>query len=338
MKIIIPSIQVPFIKGGATFHIENLKKSLQEYGHEVEVVTFPFTFSSSTSIIDLIHFCSKQNFNHFDVDKIISLQFPAYYVQHTNKTLWIMHQYRAVYDLYEKQEKTVELELLKNQIVTFDNNYLNLDKQIFSNSKNVAKRLRKYNNIDSTPLYHPPSDADNFYCDETYNYVFFPSRLEELKRQDLLIKAMQYTKTSIKAIIAGTGGKVKEYQTLINKLDLNHKIKLIGEITQEEKFSFYAHCLAVVFPPFDEDYGYITLEAMLSSKAVITCSDSGGPLEFITNETGFIINPTPEELAIKLDWIYHNKTQVKQVGRNGLELYKSKNITWNNVVQRLIEN
>ena len=39
--------------------------------------------------------------------------------------------------------------------------------------------------------------------------------------------------------------------------------------------------LGVIFPPLDEDYGYVTLEAMLAAKPVITCTDSGGPLEFV---------------------------------------------------------
>ena len=45
----------------------------------------------------------------------------------------------------------------------------------------------------------------------------------------------------------------------------------------------YAHSLGVIFPAVDEDYGYVTLEAMLSSKPVITCADSGGPLEFVVD-------------------------------------------------------
>ena len=36
-------------------------------------------------------------------------------------------------------------------------------------------------------------------------------------------------------------------------------------------------CLAVAYIPYDEDsYGYVTLEACLAKKAVITCTDSGG--------------------------------------------------------------
>jgi len=73
---------------------------------------------------------------------------------------------------------------------------------------------------------------------------------------------------------------------MIQHYGLSDRVRLIGLISQEELLAFYANCLAVFFGPFEEDYGYITLEAMLSAKPVITCNDSGGPLEFITHESG----------------------------------------------------
>jgi len=342
LKIIIPSVQVPFIEGGAVMMTQGLKNALIEHGHEVQIVTMTFKFSPNEYIIDSINIWKKQDFNEFNgyiIDKVISLQFPAYYVQHPNKTLWLMHQHRAVYDLYDKESAYKESKKLKHIIYQNDTKELQKIKKRYSMSQTISERLQKYNHIDAIPLYHPPLDEDKFYCDESYNYVFFPSRLETLKRQDLLIKAMQYTKTPLKAIIAGIGGQYQNYQNLIDTLHLNHKIKLIGHITQKEKFSFYAHALAVVFPPQDEDYGYITLEAMLSSKPVITCKDSGGALEFVRdNETGFIIEADPKQLALKLDWIYHNRQKSKELGENGLASYRSKNISWHNVVQKLLEN
>ena len=111
----------------------------------------------------------------------------------------------------------------------------------------------------------------------------------------------------------------------------------MGFISQEEKETYYARSLAVFFAPFDEDYGYITLEAMLSSKPVITCIDSGGTLEFVEdNKTGFIINPDPKLIAKKIDYLYTNRKEAKKFGENGLQNYKRKNISWDNVVDTLL--
>ena len=59
--------------------------------------------------------------------------------------------------------------------------------------------------------------------------------------------------------------------------------------------TLYAGALGVVFPPFDEDYGYVTLEAFLARKPVVTTTDAGGPLEFVEDDvTGLVVEPAPE--------------------------------------------
>ena len=71
-----------------------------------------------------------------------------------------------------------------------------------------------------------------------------------------------------------------------------------GAITERQLIDLYAGALAVVFPPFDEDYGYVTLEAFLARKPVITTTDAGGPLEFVDDGvTGLVCEPTPEALG-----------------------------------------
>lgn len=341
MRILIPSIQVPFIYGGAALMTEGLKNALIDAGHEVETVTIPFKFSPESYVSDLIDTWKKQDFNSFngyDIDRVIVLQFPAYYVQHEHKILWLMHQHRSVYELYDPKQKTTKAqERLKTKIHQNDTLALSEIKERFSMCHNVSKRLKKYNQITSTPLYHPPANEEKFYCEENYGFIFYPSRLERLKRQDLLIEAMQYTHSKAIVLIAGDGGQLGNYQQLINSLDLREKVRLIGHISEEEKYTLYARSLAVFFGPYDEDYGYITLEAMLSSKAVITCEDSGGPLEFVVNEeTGFVLKPDPKEIAKKIDWLYDNQNKAKQLGENGLTHYQNQNIGWDNVVQQLL--
>ena len=45
----------------------------------------------------------------------------------------------------------------------------------------------------------------------------------------------------------------------------------------------------MIFPPFQEDYGFVTVEAFASRRAVITCTDSGGPAELVEDGvSGFV--------------------------------------------------
>ena len=76
---------------------------------------------------------------------------------------------------------------------------------------------------------------------------------------------------------------------------------------------------------------------MLSSKPLITCTDSGGPLEFVRHEeTGLIVEPQPEALALAMDKLWTDREQAKSWGERGRALYEKLNITWPNVVRRLL--
>jgi glycosyltransferase involved in cell wall biosynthesis len=328
------------MSGGADYHIKGVIDQLKMAGHEVESLRLPFRFSPEKDIETLMEFSKTLDFNRINgvaIDKVISLQFPAYGVQHDNHTVWVMHQHRAVYELYEQQVASGGVRQLKEKVQQFDNEVLSQSHKLYANSERVAARLLEYNQLRAEALYHPPYNADLFFNEDDYGYIFCPSRLEQLKRQDLLINALKYCKTPVKAIIAGDGGQREQYQLLIDKNDLGDRVRLIGKFTESQKLAYYARALAVFFAPYDEDYGYISLEAMLSAKAVITCKDSGGPLEFINhNENGFVLDPDPEQIAEVLDKLYNDRALAKAMGMEGRDRYFKKNISWSNVVEKLL--
>ena len=341
MRVLIASIQVPFIHGGSELMTNGLRDALLRKGFEAEIVYMPFKFFPESEVERAMRNYLSYDFNSFNgykIDLMIALQFPAFYAKHENSSLWLMHQHRAVYELYKEKEASRELKELRSKIKEYDDIFLASFKRKYAMSKNVANRALKYNGVETTPLYHPPFNEDKFFCEDDLGYVFFPSRLEELKRQDLLIEAMKYVKTPIKALIAGEGGQRNRYEEMIKKNSLNDKVRLIGRISEEEKRVLYARSLAVVFTPFDEDYGYVTLEAMLSEKPVITCKDSGGVLEFVTDgENGFICENDPKDIAEKLDILYENRDFAKKMGERGFDIYKQKDISWQKVVSALTE-
>jgi len=340
VKIIVTANIVPFMPGGADYHINGLTENLRAQGHQVELLRFPFRFSPEKDIERMMDMCEAtdlQTPNGVSVDRVISLQFPAYGVQHDNHSVWVMHQHRAAYELFNEQTASEGLKTLRPQIKDFDSRVLANVERLFANSQCVADRLQRYNGLTAEPLYHPPHKAEQFYCTEAEPYIFYPSRLEGLKRQDLLIRAAAHLKTPVKILIGGDGGQARTYQQLIQDLDVADSVRLIGRFSEAEKLALYAKSLAVFFGPFDEDYGYITLEAMLSSKAVITCTDSGGPLEFVSDsETGFVVEPSPEIIAEKIDYLYTHQRQAREMGQAGKERYQQQGISWEHVIEQLL--
>ncbi len=340
MKVLVAANIAPFLPGGADYHIEGLVRALGERGHDVVCLRFPFRFSPSSSIDSLMRFCEDYDVNApngVHIDRLISLQFPAYGLLHDDHRVWVMHQHRAAYELYDEANAGEGERQLRERIHAFDNRVLGRIPRRFANSKRVAERLHQFNGLDSEPLYHPPHGADGFYCDRAEDYVFFPSRLEALKRQDLLIEAASHVKSPVGFLIAGDGGQHGRYAEMIERFGIADRVRLLGRITEEEKRAFYARSLAVFYGPFDEDYGYVTLEAMLSSKPVITCTDSGGPLEFVEHQhTGLVVAPDALALAGAIDRLYQSPRWAASLGEAGRRRYEAMGIDWQQVVDRLI--
>ena len=228
---------------------------------------------------------------------------------------------------------------MRKVIFNADNQYLSEAKRIYTISNRVSKRMAQYNGISSVPLYHPCPDMSKFYCAEYENYILMPSRIGVTKRQMLALEAMCQTKSNVKLYIVGRADNVAEKEkllTYIREKKLQDRVRYFDYVTQEEKINLYANAKAVLFIPVEEDYGYITLEAMAASKAVITALDSGGPLEFVTDEeNGEVVEPTPIEIARAMDYVITSKYAAVEMGECGKKRLKEMNITWENVVKEL---
>jgi glycosyltransferase involved in cell wall biosynthesis len=126
----------------------------------------------------------------------------------------------------------------------------------------------------------------------------FPSRLEALKRQPLVVEAMRHTKTPVRLILVGGGPDEPMLREMIAKHGLQQKIELAGRLPDEQLYELYLNALGVYYGPFDEDYGYVTIEGFAAHRPVVTTTDAGGPLEFVTDhQTGFVTPPEPEQIV-----------------------------------------
>lgn len=344
MNILICTTQVPFTRGGAELHVEGLRRALIEAGYQAEIVALPFKWYPPTEIMRgamAWRMLDVAAANGQPVDLVIGMKFPAYLVAHEKKVLWILHQHRSAYNLwgtpFDDLSTYPEGVRVREWIKHCDGRFIPEARKVFANSKAVADRLKHYNNIESEPLYHPPPLADQLRAGEQGNYVFYPSRLEPQKRQELLIEAMRFVTTPVKVVLAGSSGDVKHYQGLIKQSGVGERITMRGFIPVQEMLELYANALGVCYLPFDEDYGYVTLEGMLSAKPVIVARDSGGAAEFVEHKTnGLIVEPDPRAIAESLDQLYSDRENARRMGESGREKLLSMNLSWQNVVEKLI--
>jgi len=343
-NVLICTTQVPFTTGGAEAHVAGLRRALSEAGYNAEVVALPFKWYPPAEIMRSAlawRLLDLSEANGKAVDLVIGMKFPAYLVAHERKVLWIMHQYRAAYNLWDTPFDDLSLypegAQVRQWIHNVDNRLIPQAKKVFANSKTVADRLLVYNKIESQPLYHPPPRAESLRCGEQGDYVFYPSRLEPQKRQELLIEAAQYLRTPVKIILAGGSRDPKSYESVVKKYDVKDRVCLRGFIPESEVIELYANALGVCYLPFDEDYGYVTLEGMLAAKPVVVARDGGGAKEFIEHGSeGLIVEPEPRAIAESLDSLYADRARARAMGERGREKLKAMNLSWENVVESLI--
>jgi glycosyltransferase involved in cell wall biosynthesis len=343
MNILICTTQVPFTKGGAESHVEGLRRALIEGGHKAEIVALPFKWYPPTEIMRSAmawRMLDVSAANGTSVDLVIGMRFPAYLVAHPKKVLWIMHQHRSAYNLhgtpFDDLSTYPDGARVREWIQDCDDRFIPDARKVFANSKTVADRLKRYNKIESETLYHPPPLANQLKSGESGDYVLYPSRLEPQKRQELLIEAMRLVRTPVKVLLAGGTSDAKRYQTLIKQYGLGDRVKMRGFVADAELVELYANALGVCYLPFDEDYGYVTLEGMLSAKPLIVPNDGGGATEFIEHDQdGLVVDPAPDAIAGALDKLYSDRARARKMGERGREKLKAMNLSWEHVVAKI---
>lgn len=338
-KVAVLHAQVPFVRGGAELHVQALCENLRKWGYDAELIQMPYKWYPQESLYDSMmswRMIDLSESNGEKIDLVIGTKFPSYGAIHENKVTWVIHQFRQVYDLYDTENGYSRIPHgadIQQVVKRYDERCLKESRAVFANSKTVADRLSRYNKIPSTPLYHPPALVGRYETGDSLGYILSVGRLDALKRNDLLIRSAAQTK-NISVKIAGRGPEMDHLKALARKLRVEDRVEFLGFVPDEDLLKLYAGALAVYFAPIDEDYGYITLEAFLSQKPVITCFDSGGPLEFVVNgKNGFICNPQPEEIAAAMLRFREKPEMAKAFGQAGREAVKD--ISWDHVIDEL---
>jgi glycosyltransferase involved in cell wall biosynthesis len=333
---------VPFVDGGAERLVRGLVGELRRHGYRAESVSIPFKSYPKGELLAqaaLWRLIDLSESNYESIDAVITTKFPNYFVRHPNKVTWLLHQYRAIYDLcgtplsdFTHAEADVRL---RDRLIGLDTEVLAESTRLFTISQTTSARLAKYNGLPSEPVYHPPLLAGTLHAGPFGDYVLSVGRLELNKRVDLVIRALALTDRCVRLVIAGHGSARPGLERLAASLGVADRISFAGIVDDRQLVELYAGALAVVYPPLDEDYGYVTLEAFLARKPVVTTTDAGGPLEFVVDGVnGLVADAAPDALAAAIARLAADRSLAGRLGDAGLE--RARTITWDGVVERLV--
>ena len=342
LRILICATQVPFVRGGAEYLVEGLREALAARGHRVDVVALPYQWHPVERIPESAlawRLLDISQANGQPVDLVIATKFPSYLVRHPNKVVWLVHQHRQAYDWYGTPlsdfANTPEHRQVRDAIMRMDRAGLGECRARYSISRNVSARLRRFNGLESTPLYPPSRYAHRLRAGPYGDYIFAVARLDRAKRLDLLLEAAARMRAPAPLIIAGTGPERERLERLASDLGLGARARFLGFVGDAELVELYAGARAVFYAPVDEDYGFATVEACGAARPVVTTSDAGGVLEFVEDGVnGLVRPPDPVALAEALDRLAADAALAGRLGRAGRP--KVAGITWEGVVAALV--
>jgi len=342
--IVVCEAQVPFVHGGAEVHVRELTRELRARGYEAELVSVPFKWYPKDEILPHAaawRLLDLSESNGRPIDLAIASKFPTYFVRHPNKVAWLIHQYRAAYELcgtpysdFGHNEQDVGL---RDTLVRLDTEMLGECRRVFANAQNTANRVRTFNGIPAEALYHPPRLAARLAAARPVygDFVLSVGRIESVKRVDLLVSAMARVDKPIRLVVAGDGTQRANVERAAEQAGVADRIDFLGTTDDERLLALYRDALAVVYPPYDEDFGYVTLEAFLARKPVVTAADSGGPNEFVVDGVnGFVRAPEPGALADAVNALARDKRRAASLGEAGYD--RARTITWDGVIEKLV--
>lgn len=325
-RVLVVTSGALFVRGGHLTIAEETAAAIRRAGHLAEVVVTPqnrfgrqLSAYLATWLTDV-----GETADGKPVDQVISLRFPSYAVRHPRHVCWLNHRMREYYDLWERfvrglgRRGRLKEGARRKVFHVLDRWLLTRNvTRLVAQSRTIQARLQRFGGIASELLYPPPPERP-YRTDGYGDYIFAVSRLHPLKRLDLLVEAAALARNrSLSFKIAGEGEEQPRLRERVRALGLDGRVELMGAVSDAQLVAHYARCRAVYFAPWNEDYGFVTLEAFRSGKAVVTAADSGGPAELVRHgENGLVAAPTAEAVAAQLDALGEDRALAERLGQN----------------------
>jgi len=329
--------------------VETLTREIRARGHEVDTIELPFNPCPKENLVTAAAMWRALDLTSFaghPIDLVVATKFPSYFARHPRKSVWLVHQLRSIYDLYGGQYSDIgddpRDEALR-QLIT-DGDLVALGECAYRSaiSQTVADRLRTFNGLSAEVLYPPLPMGGRYRRGEPQPYILSVGRLCRIKRLDLMLKALALV-PDVRLKVVGAPDEPETLQFFTNvarHYGVTPRVDFLGRVDDETLLDLFAHARGVFYAPHNEDYGYVTIEAMASGCPVITATDSGGPLECVRNGVnGFIVPPSPEGIAGACNALGRDPALGARLGANGRAFIESSDMLqsgWDTVIAGLL--
>lgn len=163
------------------------------------------------------------------------------------------------------------------------------------NSKEMQRRCEKFYRRKSIVVYPPvviPKDSQSADADGQRQYYLSVSRLSGPKHIDVLVKAANKARFTLKVV--GTGGSERYLRSIAGPT-----VEFLGSVPDDEFRGLFGGAKAFLFAGVDEEFGIAPVEAMGWGVPVIAYK-SGGLIETVKDgKNGFLFDKLTEDALIE---------------------------------------
>ena len=197
-------------------------------------------------------------------------------------------------------------------------------KDIFCEKYNISRKKVDviYNFINEEEILKKSEEIELH--NDVYTFVNV-AKMRDQKRQDRLVYAAKYLKDlgyEFKIQLIGDGPNLEKITNLVNELDVNDKVEVLGLKTNPYPYIKAADFF--VLSSYMEGYGIVIKEALLLKTKVLT-TDITGPKEILEDgKFGIIVPNDDDSIKYKMKEILDDKEKFKVYDKTLLK-YKGDN-------------
>lgn len=347
MRILIACSYNPFVRSEVCSLAEGLAAWLQEHGHEAGLARIPFGSNPPEKVLDRMlaaRLLGLDDAGTEPADVLVGLNFPAYLAGNEKRKVWVCQQYRSAYELWGTALSKIPDDeggaALRASILEADGRSLTESTDVFAASGRISERLRKAHGKESKVLYPPPLDRDDEKRPEGYgDYLVCPGGIGEAGRQHLAVEALGVLGKGMRLVLAGDVERrdyLESIRRAVEKGGFEDRVEIVEQPGRDELFRLVTGSRAVVNLNAEDHPGCTAIEAFSSGKALVTCVDSGGPLELVRNgETGVICEPEPDSVAEAMSVVMDEK-KARALGSRALDLVAGLGLSWERVAEAIV--
>jgi glycosyltransferase involved in cell wall biosynthesis len=335
---------IPFEHGRAGEVTDQLVRHMELLGINAEAMRLPFKGDPPERLLDEMFIFSSLKL--FNVDRVISLGFPAYLVPFDSRACWILGSHPQSYDWFEELDTLGKSEprarFLKEAVIRNDIRCFQSSKQLFAGSKAVQTQMQRHHGLAPDILLPPLSDPERFKSVGDDGYILASGRIDETQGLSLLIDAMKLLPSGARLVIAGLPDNPVEAGRLheqVREAGLDGRVAFdLRGLSRDDLAALVGRARAVACTGVDSDLarGFV-MEAFEASKPVLTVIDAGVPSNIVlNNETCIVTEPTVEALAEGMAALLGSPTKAAEMGAAGNDKWRSLEINWSTTIERLL--